>query len=423
MKRKHHRTTTSRIGRWLPAKRDGLNHWLKKTIEVAEKKKKPFHPVIEDFRRMIEEDPIMFMHFTQMFQEQPSFAPAAGSGDIKLKNYEQMLVVLNHLLTVAPDFDTTDMVGCPINAILDFAMITPAGLAAFATDKVNQMLRRVLSVWKAFLDSEDSRYVLNNSSNGWLSAKARKMLKLDEFQTDPAAPFLGFKCWNDFFIRRFKTGRRPVAHPDDPKAIVSACEATSFAIETNVQAFNTFWIKSQPYSLHQLLNGNSVDDFVGGIVYQAFLSADNYHRWHSPVSGTVKKIEKVPGTYYSEAPSEGFDPGGPKNSQGYIAHVATRAILFIEADDRSIGLVGLVLVGMAEVSSCEFIEAHGKALKEGQRLKKGDQVGYFQFGGSTYCLAFRPGVISHFAVEAIPQGENGAKSSLAKVNSLLAVAN
>jgi phosphatidylserine decarboxylase len=55
-------------------------------------------------------------------------------------------------------------------------------------------------------------------------------------------------------------------------------------------------------------------------------------------------------------------------------------------------------------------------------VTKGDQVGYFQFGGSTYCLVFRPGVIASFALQAIPMGEHGANSALVRVNSLLAVA-
>ena len=163
-----------------------------------------------------------------------------------------------------------------------------------------------------------------------------------------------------------------------------------------------------------MLDGLFVDAFVGGTVYQAFLSADNYHRWHSPVSGTIKKIHHVEGTYFSEAPAEGFDPAGPCNSQGYIAHAAARALVFIEADDP-IGLMCLVAVGMGEVSS--FIAT----AEERSKVKKGDQLGYFQFGGSTHCLLFRKGVISQFAAQAIPQGENGTNSSIVKVNSLLAV--
>jgi phosphatidylserine decarboxylase len=409
-------SSTSRLGGWLPPSPGGVSVWLNNQIEEAEKKKAPFHPVVEEFQRMIESDPVMYMYFTQMFEEQPSLPPPPDSGDIKLKNYQEMLVVINHILSTAPAFGTTDMIGFPINAILDLTMLTPAGLAAYAAQKVNDMFRNVLGVWTTFLDSEHSRYVLNDSPTGWLSPAARKALNLDQFKTDPADPFLGFKSWNDFFIRQFKPGLRPVALAGDLKAIVSACESTPIAIETNVKEHDTFWIKSQPYSLHQLLNGNFVDQFVGGTVYQAFLSLENYHRWHSPVSGTIKKIEKLAGSYYSESPS------APNNSQGYIAHVATRALLFIEADDANIGLMCLIPVGMGEVSSCQFVDGHGQPLKEGQVVKKGDQVGYFQYGGSTHCLVFRPGVISQFTMGAIPQGEFGENSTLVKVNSLLAMA-
>ncbi|MGA2883096.1 MAG: phosphatidylserine decarboxylase [Bryobacteraceae bacterium] len=240
---------------------------------------------------------------------------------------------------------------------------------------------------------------------------------MDEFIHDTKAPFFGFKSWNDFFIRQFRPGVRPIADPDDQKVIVSACESTPFAIATGVKAQDTFWIKSQPYSLSQMLDGKFVEQFIGGTVYQAFLSAENYHRWHSPVSGTIKMIHQVEGSYYAETVSEGFDPSGPNNSQGYIAHVATRTRIFIEADEPSIGLVCLMPVGIAEVSSCVL------SVKEAQCVKKGDEIGFFQFGGSTHCLVFRRGVIGEFALQAIPQGENGANSIIVKVNSLLAIAN
>ena len=165
-----------------------------------------------------------------------------------------------------------------------------------------------------------------------------------------------------------------------------------------------------------MLDGLFVDEFVGGKVYQAFLSPENYHRWHSPMSGTIKKIHHVDGTYYSEAASEGFDPVGPNNSQGYISHTATRALIFIEADGP-VGLMCLIPVGMSEVSSC-LVTA-----KENTKVKKGDQIGYFQFGGSTHCLVFRKGVISQFAAQAIPQGLNGTNSPIVRINSLLAAAN
>ncbi len=87
-----------------------------------------------------------------------------------------------------------------------------------------------------------------------------------------------------------------------------------------------------------LANDESAGQFVGGTVYQAFLSATNYHRWHSPVAGTIVRAFVQQGTYYSEADSEGADAAEPLYSQSYLAHVATRAIILIEADNPVIGL-------------------------------------------------------------------------------------
>jgi hypothetical protein len=61
-------------------------------------------------------------------------------------------------------------------------------------------------------------------------------------------------------------------------------------------------------------------------------------------------------------------------------------------------------------------------IEEFRQLIESDPVIYFQFGGSTHCLVFRPGVISEFALQAIPLGENGANSAIVKVNSVLAKA-
>jgi phosphatidylserine decarboxylase len=167
-----------------------------------------------------------------------------------------------------------------------------------------------------------------------------------------------------------------------------------------------------------LAGDDSVDEFVGGTVYQAFLSATDYHRWHSPVAGRIVRAFVQEGTYYSEADSEGKDAVEPTNSQSYMAHVATRAIFVIEADDPVIGLMAFVAVGMSEVSSC-MIDARAKP---GHRVGKGDELGYFQFGGSTHCLVFRPGAIAEFSLAAIPQPHD-PDAPLVLVRSRLATAN
>jgi phosphatidylserine decarboxylase len=265
------------------------------------------------------------------------------------------------------------------------------------------MLRKLLNAWCAFLDSTDSRYVLNESPSGWKCAAAQRAIGIEQFQYDPADEHWGFASWNAFFTRRFKDGARPVASPDDDKVIVNACESTPYRIATGVERLDRFWIKSQPYSLHDMLAGDeSVEQFVGGTVYQAFLSATDYHRWHSPVGGTVVRAFVQPGTYYSEADSEGWDAVNPPVSQSYLAHVAVRAIILIEADDPVIGLMAFVAIGMSDVSSCR-IHDH---VQSGYHLRKGEELGYFQYGGSTHCVVFRRGAISDFAVAALPQPQN-----------------
>jgi phosphatidylserine decarboxylase len=252
----------------------------------------------------------------------------------------------------------------------------------------------MLNEYKSFLESPASQSVLNTGAEGWFSEQALTVMGdvasqgygpitfEQAYVCNPAQPAYGFHSWDQFFIRTFRPGVRPVAEPGDSTVIVSACESGPYALEMNVQQRDRFWIKGQPYSLVDMLNFDAhTDYFVGGTVYQAFLSALSYHRWHAPIAGTVVKVVSIPGTYYAENYWEGFaninpatgmpdpDPAAPNNSQGYICEVAARALIFIEADDPRIGIVGIVEVGMAEVSSCETI------VREGQHVDKGEQIG------------------------------------------------
>jgi phosphatidylserine decarboxylase len=297
------------------------------------------------------------------------------------------------VLTHAPVYNETALVGCPINAILDWAMGTHAGFAAFLNDRVNAQLKKVLNEWGIFLRSADSASVLNDTPAGWLGREALAKMPhfAEDFVCDPAAPHYGFTSWDDFFTRRLRPGARPVASPGDPDVVVNACESAPYRLRQGVRRRDHFWVKGQPYSVaHMLADDPWADAFVGGTIYQAFLSPLSYHRWHSPVDGRIAKAYVQDGTYYSETPAEGYDPSGGNFSQAYLTEVATRAMLFIEADNPAIGLMCVLAVGMAEVSTCEI------TVYQGQRVKKGDQLGMFHFGGSTHCLMFGSGVSLDF---------------------------
>jgi phosphatidylserine decarboxylase len=304
-----------------------------------------------------------------------------------------MLWLFDQILTEAPQYEQDDLVGFPINAILDWPMGTAGGLTVFVNPKVNAQFKKMFDVWASFLTSPASRYVLTSANDGWFGpAASAAMPNFDEtFVCNPELPYHGFTSWDNFFTRLFRPNVRPIAFPTNNSIVNNACESTVYAIATNVRQRDKFWLKGEPYSLsHMLYNDPLASQFTGGTVYQAFLSALNYHRWHSPVNGRVVKTVLVPGTYYAEAPSMGFtnpdgpDSSGPNLSQGFITAVAARALVFIEAANPSIGLMCFIAVGMAEVSTCEI------TVKKGDVIKKGEQIGMFHFGGSTHCLVFRP---------------------------------
>ena len=176
------------------------------------------------------------------------------------------------------------------------------------------MLAKILTAWCEYLSGPDSLYVLNDTPAGWKSDDAQRVTGMDQFEYDPDDERWGFSSWNDFVTRRFLEGERPVAAPKNDKVIVSACESTPCKISVDVELQSSFWTKGQPYSLQDMLaNDEAAAQFVGGTVYQAFLSAANHHRWHSPVAGTIVRAFVQPGTYDSEADAEGADAVEPSN--------------------------------------------------------------------------------------------------------------
>ncbi len=392
------------VGQWLPSDQEFYNNWLKKVLKEAEAEQdQTLLPPVQALKDLIESDRYLWNLFHMMFEEVPAKYVETPMDTPAVHNYHQMLRVINRVMHRAPEFNATGLVGFPINAILDYPMATKAGYVAFMDPRVNQKLRDILDYWGRFLQSPDSTYVLNRSKEGWLGDEALKSMCNaaygENFHDIFACPNndidqqYGFKSWDHFFTRTFNPGVRPVANADAPDSIANACESAPYRIAHNLPLKAKFWIKGQPYSLIDLLHNDSLtSEFVGGTLYQAFLSALSYHRWNSPVSGTVVKAYNLYGSYYSETLPQGFenpngpDPAAPNDSQAYITETASRAVIFIKADNPKIGLMCFVAVGMAEVSGNEI------TVKVGQHINKGDQLGIFHFGGSTHVLLFRPGV-------------------------------
>lgn len=413
------RSVPYRVGKWLPSDQAVLDRWLADLIRRVDgyRVAKPLHPTVQALKDLIESEPDVYMWFHQMFAEVPEKPRFDTSpiGTPQVRDYTHMLTLINEVLTTAPAYNETGLVGFPINAILDWSMATTGGFAAFLDERVNAAFKGILNAWGEFLSTPQSRYVQSKKPRtGWFGADARKaMPDFDsEFVCDPSAPYHGFASWDDFFTRQFRPGQRPVGAPNDPSVIVNACESAPYRVARNVKRIDRFWLKGQPYSLRHIFADDPVnEEFAGGTIYQAFLSALSYHRWHVPVDGTIRSIRNIDGTYYAADPVMGFDPASPNESQGYITELAARAVVTIEADDPRIGLMAFVGVGMAEVSTCDV------TVEVGQRVKKGEQLGMFHFGGSTHLLVFRRGVDLAFDLHG---QKPGLDSSNIPINAALA---
>ncbi len=413
-----------RAGGWLPHDRRHIDAWIRDLKLRVTESPQPLVPPIQQFKDMVDQDPALNLAIWSMFKEAELLKQQTPLGTPEVKDFDEFLALLNGIMTQAPEYiecpDSTGaeepcgLIGFPINALLDWPMATSSGYSVFANALVNQQFKKILGFWSQFLVSEASRSVLIDSYPdrtpkvlAWLTPTARQEMvdvacqASDDpttckqqpfehfFNCDPSDKYYGFTSWDDFFTRTFVDGIRAVASPDDDNVIANACESAPLQVVHNVSDTAEFWLKGQPYSLQNMMNFDPLaEQFISGTVYQAFLSALSYHRWHSPVTGTVKKAFVVNGSYYLENRYQGFtnpngaDPSAPNDSQPFLTAVTTRGVIFIEADNPKIGLICFIAVGMAEVSSCEITVA------EGQHLNKGDELGMFHFGGSTHCLVF-----------------------------------
>lgn len=173
------------------------------------------------------------------------------------------------------------LIGFPFNAILDWPMATASGYAFFLKAEVNEALKAILDTWsKDGLMTDKSLYVITTADDGWLSQESREYIEADTNVVGSPLPFVelfecdpqkdpvhwGFKSWDDF-IRKFRNFDQihPVAFADKPEWVVNSCESKAFALQTDVQEFDTFWLKGQPYSVVEIMDHHELaPSLLGG---------------------------------------------------------------------------------------------------------------------------------------------------------------
>jgi len=199
------------------------------------------------------------------------------------------------------------------------------------------------------------------------------------FKVDPSEflePVDSFESFNDFFIRKLKNSSRPIASGHDV-AILPA--DARYRVYENVAASPGFLVKGKKFSLGALLQDPGLAQrYAEGSMVIARLAPVDYHRFHFPVSCLPSAAQEIPGALYSVNPI----------ALKWNIHILSenkRAITTLQT--KNFGTVLLIEVGATYVGTI-----HQTYIPE-EPYAKGDEKGYFSFGGSCLILLFEPSKI------------------------------
>lgn len=215
-----------------------------------------------------------------------------------------------------------------------------------------------------------------------------------------------WKSYNDFFSRRLKDpSQRPIAGPEDQSLVISPVDGWPqgvWSIDSEGMICGGVQLKSRNFGrIDGLLSPDCAyrDCFAGGTLTHVFLDVNDYHRYHFPVSGKILEMRRI----------EGFDAGGgiyrwnPETRRYWLdsrnpdwESIETRACVVLE--NPVCGKVALLPIGMSQICSVNFSEG----LAPGVEVRKGQELGYFLFGGSDFVIVFQEGV--KFSLQADTTG-------------------
>nr|GEW93372.1 phosphatidylserine decarboxylase proenzyme 3-like [Tanacetum cinerariifolium] len=193
-------------------------------------------------------------------------------------------------------------------------------------------------------------------------------------------PLDHFKTFNEFFIRELKPGARPIACVGRDEVAVCAADCRLMAFKTAEESLR-FWIKGRKFSIQGLLGNIPCSNaFIDGTLVIFRLAPQDYHRFHFPVSGTIEQIVDIPGSLYT------VNPIAVNSKYCNVFTENKRTVSIISTAD--FGKVAFVAIGATMVGSMTFTK------KKGDYVEKGDEFGYFSFGGSTVICVFEKDTIA-----------------------------
>lgn len=197
-------------------------------------------------------------------------------------------------------------------------------------------------------------------------------LDVDEFAKKPYA----FKTFNEFFYRALKPGARPVA--GDERVAVLPADGRHLAFQ-NADAAAGFYAKGQRFDLKAFLGDEALAaKFAGGAMLISRLCPVDYHRFHFPVAGMPTEARLINGFLYS------VSPVALRRNLAYLWE-NKRMVTLVESP--AFGTVAVCEIGATMVGSIF------QSYLASRPVARGEEKGWFKFGGSCVVTLFQAGRI------------------------------
>ncbi len=245
--------------------------------------------------------------------------------------------------------------------------------------------------WGDFLNTTDS--FSQETMDSFINDSPDYAVQDSMIDGRPNAPS-GWLTFNQFFARELNPGLRPIASPADNLIVTSPADCTfraKYAVGADSAIPGITVKKTHKFaSIEDLIEGSQYgSSFANGTFVHYFLGPYSYHRFHAPVAGIVRECCPVRGLVCLDVGIDKQQFHAPDSSEGGYEFAQARGIIIIDTTYSRFGNVGLVAtvpVGMAQVSSVNMTATVGS------NLLKGDEFGYFLFGGSDIIVLFQEGV-------------------------------
>lgn len=185
-----------------------------------------------------------------------------------------------------------------------------------------------------------------------------------------------YNSFNDFFYRRLSKNSRNIYN--DEKAFISPCDGKLLAID-KLDENSSFTVKGFKYTLSELLqNENLSKEYSNGTCLVFRLCPTDYHRFHFVDSGVCSQSKFIKGKYYSVNPValENISKVFSENKREYSILKSHNFddVIYIE--------VGATFVG-------SIIQTYSSS----SEVNRGDEKGYFKFGGSTVIVVLKENIL------------------------------